>query len=174
MAVLLNEASHACGAAAEAWTKHMESSRMHSGSDSRNMRCVGWIAARVQAIAAAAVSLKYPPAPRTASSWLPFTTTAPRDPYPATMSSTAAGSLSSQAVVDHNLYAPGVTAIRDSYGSSPSYATAAAVASQLGIDDVRAGVLPDGKRDVIVELQRKGHLVAMAGDGVASTPAAGL
>jgi len=50
-------------------------------------------------------------------------------------------------------------------------ATAQAIASQLGIDDVRAEVLPGDKRNVVSELQRAGHLVAMAGDGVNDAPA---
>jgi heavy metal translocating P-type ATPase len=50
-------------------------------------------------------------------------------------------------------------------------ATAQAIASQLGIDDVRAEVLPGDKRDVISELQRAGHRVAMAGDGINDAPA---
>ena len=49
--------------------------------------------------------------------------------------------------------------------------TAQAIASQLGIDDVRAQVLPEGKRDIVADLQRQGHLVAMAGDGVNDAPA---
>jgi Cu+-exporting ATPase len=49
--------------------------------------------------------------------------------------------------------------------------TAQAIASVLGIDDVRAEVLPGDKRNVIAELQRSGHLVAMAGDGVNDAPA---
>jgi P-type Cu+ transporter len=49
--------------------------------------------------------------------------------------------------------------------------TAAAVARQLGIDDVRADVLPAGKRDIIAELQGAGHRVAMAGDGINDAPA---
>jgi Cu+-exporting ATPase len=49
--------------------------------------------------------------------------------------------------------------------------TANAIALQLGIDEVRADVLPDGKRAVIEELQRAGRLVAMAGDGVNDAPA---
>jgi len=43
---------------------------------------------------------------------------------------------------------------------------AAAVAAELGIDDVRAGVTPAGKLDVIRQLQADGHVVAMVGDGV--------
>jgi len=49
--------------------------------------------------------------------------------------------------------------------------TAEAIASELGIDDVRAGVLPEQKREVIAELQRQGRLVAMAGDGINDAPA---
>jgi Cu+-exporting ATPase len=49
--------------------------------------------------------------------------------------------------------------------------TAKAIASQLGIDDVRAQVLPGGKRDVVAELEQRGHRVAMAGDGVNDAPA---
>jgi P-type Cu+ transporter len=50
-------------------------------------------------------------------------------------------------------------------------ATAAAVARELGLDDVRAGVLPQEKRAVIRQLQRDGHVVAMAGDGINDAPA---
>jgi Cu+-exporting ATPase len=48
--------------------------------------------------------------------------------------------------------------------------TAAAVAKKLGID-FHADVLPDKKADVIKELQAKGAIVAMAGDGVNNAPA---
>ena len=40
-------------------------------------------------------------------------------------------------------------------------ATARAVAARLGLDDVRADVLPGEKRDVIRQLHAEGHIVAM-------------
>lgn len=40
------------------------------------------------------------------------------------------------------------------------------VASQVGIDSVIAGVLPQDKRDAVMRLQEEGHQVAMVGDGV--------
>ncbi|WP_448812030.1 heavy metal translocating P-type ATPase [Agromyces bauzanensis] len=43
---------------------------------------------------------------------------------------------------------------------------ARAVAAEVGIDDVRAGVTPAGKLEAIRELQAGGHVVAMVGDGV--------
>ena len=49
--------------------------------------------------------------------------------------------------------------------------TAQAVASVLGIDEVIANVLPEGKRTVIQQLQRAGRVVAMAGDGINDAPA---
>jgi len=44
--------------------------------------------------------------------------------------------------------------------------TACAVAEQLGLDEVHAGLSPAGKRDLIEQLQREGGRVAMAGDGI--------
>ncbi|MDZ7602307.1 MAG: heavy metal translocating P-type ATPase [Hoeflea sp.] len=49
--------------------------------------------------------------------------------------------------------------------------TAQAVAGKLGIDEVRAGVLPKAKKDLIDQLRREGHRIAMAGDGVNDAPA---
>jgi len=49
--------------------------------------------------------------------------------------------------------------------------TANAVAKKLGITKVYANVLPDGKVDVIKELQKAGLTVAMAGDGINDAPA---
>jgi P-type Cu+ transporter len=45
------------------------------------------------------------------------------------------------------------------------------VARTLGIDEVHAQVLPDGKADVIAKLQAQGRIVAMAGDGINDAPA---
>ncbi|UFI06870.1 copper-translocating P-type ATPase (plasmid) [Roseibium aggregatum] len=49
--------------------------------------------------------------------------------------------------------------------------TAKAVAARLGIDEIRADVLPEDKARIIKELQTAGRKVAMAGDGVNDAPA---
>lgn len=52
-----------------------------------------------------------------------------------------------------------------------SAGTAAAVARQIGIDDVRADVSPEDKHRIIRDLQAAGAKVAMAGDGINDAPA---
>jgi Cu+-exporting ATPase len=55
--------------------------------------------------------------------------------------------------------------------SGDAQQTAAAVGTQLGIDDVVGGVLPENKAEHVQSLQAKGHVVAMAGDGINVAPA---
>ena len=49
--------------------------------------------------------------------------------------------------------------------------TARAIGARLGIDEIRADVLPEDKARIIKELQQDGRKVAMAGDGVNDAPA---
>ena len=55
--------------------------------------------------------------------------------------------------------------------SGDNQTTAEAVARTLGIDEVRAGVLPEQKSQEIKRLQAEGRIVAMAGDGINDAPA---
>jgi len=55
--------------------------------------------------------------------------------------------------------------------SGDNATTAEAVAQQLGIDEVEAGVLPQRKVEVVKRLKAEGRTVAMAGDGVNDAPA---
>ncbi|HMM13591.1 MAG TPA: heavy metal translocating P-type ATPase [Parvibaculum sp.] len=54
-------------------------------------------------------------------------------------------------------------------GDNPT--TAQAVASRLGIEEVKAEVLPEEKANVVAQLTKAGRVVAMAGDGVNDAPA---
>ena len=49
--------------------------------------------------------------------------------------------------------------------------TANAVAKELGIDEVEAGVEPQRKHERVVQLRQQGRIVAMAGDGINDAPA---
>jgi len=55
--------------------------------------------------------------------------------------------------------------------SGDSEVTAKKVATKLGINEIYADVLPDGKIEVIKKLQESGAVVAMAGDGINDAPA---
>jgi len=48
--------------------------------------------------------------------------------------------------------------------------SAAAVAHKLGIDEVRAALLPGDKSTIVQELRKQGHIVAMVGDGLNDAP----
>src|SRR6056297_269572 len=67
-----------------------------------------------------------------------------------------------------DLHALGLTVIM---ATGDNRRTAEAVARKLGIDEVRAGVLPEDKKSLVEELRAKGARIAMAGDGVNDAPA---
>uniref|UniRef100_A0A1J3GQ07 Copper-transporting ATPase RAN1 n=1 Tax=Noccaea caerulescens TaxID=107243 RepID=A0A1J3GQ07_NOCCA len=71
-------------------------------------------------------------------------------------------------VVVEGLLRMGVTPIMV---TGDNWRTARAVAKEVGIEDVRAEVMPAGKADVIRSLQKDGSTVAMVGDGINDSPA---
>lgn len=50
-------------------------------------------------------------------------------------------------------------------------ATARVIADAVGVDEVRSDLLPEDKVNVIADLQKQGHRVAMVGDGINDAPA---
>jgi Cu+-exporting ATPase len=72
-----------------------------------------------------------------------------------------------RALVDE-LHALGV---RTALLTGDNRGAAESVAAELGIDEVLAEVLPDGKAAAVAELRKAGHVVAMVGDGINDAPA---
>ncbi|MFZ5557474.1 MAG: heavy metal translocating P-type ATPase [Pseudomonadota bacterium] len=68
----------------------------------------------------------------------------------------------------HALHAEGFRVVM---ATGDNERTARAVAAKLGIDEIRAEVLPAEKAEIIRDLQSRGARVAMAGDGVNDAPA---
>ena len=55
-----------------------------------------------------------------------------------------------------------------------NFKIAEAVASQIGVDEFRAGLLPEDKQSAIKEMKNNGRIVAMVGDGINDAPALAL
>jgi Cu+-exporting ATPase len=67
-----------------------------------------------------------------------------------------------------SLHARGLTIVM---ATGDNERTASAIARSLGIDEVRAGLLPEQKAALVEDLRSRGRIVAMAGDGVNDAPA---
>jgi Cu+-exporting ATPase len=67
-----------------------------------------------------------------------------------------------------NLRAQGISMVMV---TGDNQATADAIARQLGLDAVKAEVLPAQKTEIVHQLQQQGKIVAMAGDGINDAPA---
>lgn len=65
----------------------------------------------------------------------------------------------------------GKMGIRSIMVTGDNWRTARAVAKEVGIEDVRAEVMPAGKTEVIRSFQKNGSIVAMVGDGINDSPA---
>ncbi|MBF0494361.1 MAG: cation-translocating P-type ATPase [Candidatus Omnitrophica bacterium] len=66
----------------------------------------------------------------------------------------------------------GVTRVTMLTGDHPQ--VAAAVATAIGVDDYRAGLLPEEKQEFVKKLRAEGHTVGMIGDGINDAPALAL